>query len=481
MTAPWQPEPADPPQQPRRQVGADRPALGRGRSGWRQPAKIVVTGYLVAILAGAALLMLPGTTESGERAGLMTALFTATSAICIVGLVVEDTSTYWSALGEVMIMCLAQLGGIGIMTVASLLTLLVARRMGLRMELGTQTERKALGPGEVRRVVASIVLVGLAIEVAAAVVLTGRLWLRYDEPFGHAAYVGMFHAVSAFNNAGFSLYGDSLTSFVADPYINVTIMITVVAGAIGFPVLFELGRRFMATRWWPRRRARRRWTLHFKITVLTYVVLLVLGAIAITALEWDNPATMGPLGVASKVLAGMFHSVAPRSVGLNTLDVGAMHPATKLVNDVLMFIGGGSAGTGGGIKVTTFALLGYVILAEIRGEPTVHVMGRRIGAEVQRQALAVALLTVGAVVVSTGFLLTVTSFRLDDVLFEVISAVCTVGLSTGITGDLPAAGQLLLVVLMVIGRIGPITLASSLALRERARRYELPEERPIVG
>ncbi|SFN21772.1 potassium transporter TrkG [Nocardia asteroides] len=194
-----------------------------------------------------------------------------------------------------------------------------------------------------------------------------------------------------------------------------------------------------------------------------------------------NPGTLGPLGVLQKLLVGGFHGFSPRTAGFNSVDVGAMHSSTLLVNDVLMFIGGGSAGTAGGIKVTTFALLAFVIVAEVRGEPTVHIMDRRLAAPVQRQAITVALLGVGAVVIGTLTLLTITGMDLDVVLFEVVSAFGTVGLSTGITADIPGSGQLVLIALMFLGRLGPITLATALALRDRGRRYELPEERPIVG
>lgn len=198
-------------------------------------------------------------------------------------------------------------------------------------------------------------------------------------------------------------------------------------------------------------------------------------------MEWTNPDTLGALSTPGRLLAGIFQGLSPRTAGFNSIDTGAMHPSALLITDMLMFIGGGSAGTAGGIKVTTFALLAFVIAAEVRGEPSVHVMGRKIGAQVQRQAVTVVLLAVAAVIGGTVAIMLLTPFDLDDVLFETVSAFGTVGLSTGITADLPDAGQIALVLLMFIGRLGPITLASALALRERGRRYELPEERPIVG
>nr|WP_112280678.1 potassium transporter TrkG [Prauserella muralis] len=411
-------------------------------------------------------------TEGGESVDFVSALFTATSAVCVTGLVVVDTPTHWSTFGEVVILGLIQVGGLGIMTIASLLGLLVSRRLGLRLQLTAQAETKALDLGDVRRVVAGVVLVSLAFEAVTSAVLATRLATGYGYDTGRAIYHGVFHAVSAFNNAGFALYPDSLVRFATDAWVCLPIAIAVLAGGLGFPVWVEI---------WRHRRGRHRWSMHAKITVITTSALLAIGTLVITVAEWNNPETLGRFGVGGKLLAGFFSGVMPRTAGFNSVDVGQLESGTLLVNDVLMFIGGGSAGTAGGIKVTTFALLAFVILAEVRGEPTVHVLGRKLPATAQRQALTVALLSVGAVVAGTLVLLTLTPFRMEAVLFEVISAFGTVGLSTGITADVTTWGHLVLTVLMFLGRVGPITLASALALRERSRRYELPEERPIVG
>jgi potassium uptake TrkH family protein len=451
--------------------------------GWlgqpRHPARLVVFGFGAATVVGTVLLMLPFAAESRTATGPVAALFTAVSAVCVTGLVVVDTESYWSLFGELVILGLIQIGGLGIMTLASLLGLLVARRMGLRMQLIAQTETKTVRLGESRRVVIGVIRMSLLIEVLVAVALTARFVVGYGERGWHAIYLGVFHAVSAYNNAGFALYADSLVGFATDPWIIVPISVAFVLGGLGFPVIFEVTRslrrqRVGDFRW-------RRWSLHTRITLITYSLLSVVGVVAVIAIEWSNPGTLGPLGTAHKLLVGGFHGLTPRTAGFNSLDVGSMHSATLLVNDVLMFIGGGSAGTAGGIKVTTFALLAFVIMAEIRGEPTVHVMGRRLAAPVQRQAITVVLLGGGAVVVGTIVLLAITGMDLDAVLFEVVSAFGTVGMSTGITAAIPDAGLIVWVVLMFMGRLGPITLATALALRDRGRRYELPEERPIVG
>jgi trk system potassium uptake protein TrkH len=439
----------------------------------RRPPLAVVAGFAVAVVIGTVLLRLPVATEQGESTTLVSALFTTVSSVCVTGLIVVDTPTYWSTFGELVILGLIQVGGIGIMTLATLLGLLIARRIGLRLQLTAQTETRAFGLGEVRQVVFGVLAVSLAIELLTAVPLVFRFALGYDQPPGRALYLGLFHAVSAFNNAGFALFSDNMISFATDPFICLPLAVATVLGGIGFPVLFELGRRL--------RGQASRWSLHAKVTVITYAVLFVVGVTAFLLGEWANPRTLGPVDAAGKFLISVFHGIQPRTAGFNSVDMGHVDPATLLITDVLMFIGGGSAGTAGGIKVTTFALLAFVMLAEIRGEPTVHVLGRRLPTHVPRQALTVALAGVGLVMVATVILLEITPFALDAVLFETVSAFATVGLSTGITDDLPTAGKLVLVALMFVGRLGPITLASALALRERERRYELPEERTIIG
>ena len=439
----------------------------------RRPAAAVVVGFAVAVVVGTVVLMLPVATADGAAAGWVTALFTTVSAVCVTGLVVVDTPTYWSLFGELAILAMIQIGGIGIMTLATLLGLLIARRVGLRLQLTAQAETKALGLGEVRQVVVRILAISVIVELLTAVPLVTRFAVFYDQPLGRAFYLGLFHAVSAFNNAGFALFTDNLMSFATDPWICFPLGLATILGGIGFPVLFELGRHL--------RHRVVRWSLHLRVTVGTYAILFVVGVVAFLLGEWTNPGTLGPVDVGGKLVIGVFSGIQPRTAGFNSVDIAQLDPATLLITDVLMFIGGGSAGTAGGIKVTTFALLAFVMWAEVRGEPTVHVLGRRLSPAIQRQALTVALAAVGLVMVSTVTLLEISDFGLDAVLFETVSAFATVGLSTGITDDLPTAGQLLLAALMFLGRLGPITLASALALREHERRYELPEERTIVG
>ncbi|MEU3253396.1 potassium transporter TrkG [Streptomyces sp. NPDC006997] len=441
------------------------------------PARAVVVGFALVVLVGAALLSLPFATEQRAAADFVTALFTATSAVCVTGLVTVDTGTYWSGFGEGVILALIQVGGFGIMTMASLLALLISGRLRLRMQLTAQAETKSLDIGDVRRVLLGVAGTTVAVELAVGAVLALRFRYGYGESVGHAVYFGYFHSVSAFNNAGFGLHPDSLTRYAQDGWVTLPVAAAVILGGIGFPVLLELlrhrGRRH--------RTGRRNWSLHTKLTLVTTAFLLVVGTVLTCLLEWSNPATLGGHSVAGKMLDGFFHSTMSRTAGFNAVDIGALHASTLLMTCVLMFIGGGSAGTAGGIKVTTFAVLAAAMFAEVRGEPTSAVLGRRLAPHVLRQSLTVALLGIGLVIGSTLTLLAITRQELEAVLFEVVSAFGTVGLSTGITADLPTAGELLLTALMFVGRLGPITLVSALALRERTRRYELPEERPIIG
>ncbi len=433
----------------------------------------MAVGFVGVIATGTVLLMLPVSSSDGAATSLVTSLFTATSATCVTGLAVVDTGEHWSAFGEIVILALIQIGGLGVMTLATVLGLVVVRRVGLRMQLASQTETKAIGYGDTRRVVVGVLAMTVIVESVLAIVLTTRFAVGYGERLPHAIYLGVFHSISSFNNAGFAPYRDSLVGFVGDPWIIGPITAGFVIGGLGFPVLFELWR----AAW----RRGYRFSLHTRMTLSTYAVIAVVGVLALTISEWTNPGTLGPMPVHDKLLAGLFAGFSPRTAGFNSIDVGQMSSGSLLTTDVLMFIGGGSAGTAGGIKVTTFAMLGSVIWAEVRGEPTVHALRRRITPDVQRQAVTVVLLGVGAVMTSTLILLYATDFSLDQVLFESVSAFGTVGLSTGITADVGHAGQLVLTALMLIGRLGPITLASSLALRDRPRRYERPEERPIIG
>jgi potassium uptake TrkH family protein len=438
----------------------------------QHPARLVPLAFLAAIAVGTLLLMLPFARSGPGGAPVLTALFTAVSAVCVTGLTIVDTPTYWSGFGQGVILLLFQVGGFGIMSGATLLGLLVTRNSRLGNRLLAQAESRGMALGDVREILKLVFAVTLIVEGVVALLLLLSFRFAHGQTVGDAAWNGLFHAVSAFNNAGFSTYSNNLIGFVADPLVILPILAAIIIGGLGFPAIYEMRRS---------PRGPLAWSVHTKITVLGTVVLLVGGFVLTLAYEWTNPGTLGPLSIGGKLLAAVTHSTMTRTAGFNSVDVGAMNTETLAVSYVLMLIGGGSAGTAGGIKVTTFFLLGLVVWAEIRGEPDATAFKRRICPNVQRQALTVVLMAVGLVGVGTLMLLSVSTLPLEDLLFEAISAFATVGLSTGVTAKLPPAGLAVLIVLMFIGRVGTIAVATALALQTSRTPYRYPEERPIVG
>ncbi|ACL62308.1 TrkH family potassium uptake protein [Methylobacterium nodulans] len=436
------------------------------------PGRIIPLAFLLVIALGTVVLMLPAARAAPGHAPFIVALFTATSAVCVTGLAATDTATYWSAFGQATILILAQIGGLGIMTGATLLGLLVSRRLGLATRLIAQAETRSLRLGDVTTVLRLILTVTLVMEATTMAALTLRFRYAYDQTWGEALWHGLCHAVFAFNHAGFSTYSDNLMRFARDPFVLTPIMLTVMIGSLGFPVIHELA-------YGARRPSR--WSVHGKMTLFGSALLLLVGFVAVAAYEWDNTATIGALAWPEKLFNAAFHSVMTRSAGFNAVDVGKMKLTTLMVSDALMLIGGGSAGTAGGIKITTFLILGFVVWAEIRGEEDTTAFRRRISQQAQRQALSVVLLAVGIIAIGVLIMLSLTDFAFETVLFEVVSAFATTGLSTGITPQLPAPALAVLTCLMFLGRVGTITVASVLALKERRSAFRYPEERPIVG
>lgn len=442
------------------------------RGALQSPARLLPVAFLLAIAAVTVLLLLPACRSQSGTADLVTALFTATSAICVTGLTVVEPG-YWSDLGQAVIIGAVKLGGYGIMTAATLLALLVARHLGLRARLLATSEGRSLDLSNIRGVLLRVAVIQLGFELLVAVPLALRWWLAYDRPLRTAVGEAVFHGISAFNNAGFSLFPDSLAGYRGDPWIVLPVTVGVVAGSLGFPVLIELLREFGSPR---------RWTLHARLTVGGSGLLLLVGFLALLGFEWNNPGTFGPLGIPEKLLDAFFHSAMARSGGLTTIDLKNLTAESVITASLLMFIGGGSASTAGGIKVTTFLLLVYASWSEIRGEPEVTAGRRRISGTTQRQALTVGLLGVALIAIGTLVVEALSSeFRLEHILFDVVSAFGTVGWSSGVTAQASAPAQLVLAALMFIGRVGPAVVAAALALNTRHRLFRYPEERPIVG
>jgi potassium uptake TrkH family protein len=446
------------------------------RRGWSQrvlrPERLLPLAFVLAVTVGTVLLMLPWARRGPGGADALTALFTSTSAVCVTGLTVVDTATYWTFWGQFVIMMLILVGGLGITAFATLIVLSIAGRLGLQTRLAAQRETKTLALGDVGRVLVAVFVTMMALQVAVAAVLTVRFLVSYDEPLPRALWDGVFHSVSASNNAGFSIYSDNLVRYVADPVVVVAICLAIIVGGIGFPVILEMRRA------WRRPRS---WSVHTRLTVWTTAALLLAGVAVMVLFEWDNPATLGRFDPGTKALASVFGAVQPRTAGFNTVDVQAMNQETLFATIGLMFVGGGSAGTAGGIKVTTFAVLLFVVLAEVRGDPDVNVARRRVATETQRQAVGVTL--VGLVAVAAGAMLIMTTSQVPfgPALFEATSAFGTVGLSIGVSPELTSPGRLALVVLMFIGRVGPVATFSFFALRSTRTRYRYPQARPLVG
>ncbi|WP_331460993.1 TrkH family potassium uptake protein [Micromonospora tarapacensis] len=439
----------------------------------RHPVRLVPLIFLVTILLSTGLLMLRPMTVDYQHTPFLTALFTATSAVSVTGLTVTDTPNYWSGSGLTLITVLTQLGGLGILTGAALVILTVSRRLGLHNRLLVQAETAEYGLGDVRRLLLHIAATVFACEAAMTAVLTGRLWLAYDYPFWQALWAAAFHSVQAFNNSGFSLYSDGLLAFARDPWVSLPLGLGAIVGGLGFPALFEAAREW-------RRPAR--WTVATKLTIWGSLALVGVGTVVFLGTEWANPWTVGQYDAPGKVVASFTQIALARTGGFEVVPTDALREESYPLLIGLMFIGGGSASTAGGIKVSTFFLLAFVIWAEIRGEPDVTVGRRRVATSSQRQALTVALLSVAIVAGGTTALIAMTKdLPFDRALFEVTSAFSTTGLSVGVVSSLSDGGQVLLTVLMYIGRVGPLTFGSAIALNTRRRLYRYPEEQPIVG
>lgn len=440
-----------------------------------RPERFVPLTFLIGMAIGTILLMLPisraGGLSGAESADFITALFTATSALCVTGLTIVDTPTYWSPFGHLVLLLLLQTGGLGIMTAATLLGILVTRTIPLRGRLGATAEMRGLDLGDVRQILRLVILTTLVTEAVLTVWLAGRFWM-WGMPLGTALWQGLFHACSAFMNVGFSILPEGLGPHGMDLLFLTPLMIGVVLGGIGFPVLYEL--RML----W---RKPTRWSIHTKLTLWGSLALTVVGALLVLLLEWGNTDTMGALGVAGKSFESLFHSVMTRSGGFSVYDPTDMRTDTLLITTVLMAIGGGSASTAGGIRITTFLLLAFVVWSEIRRHPDSVAFGRRISVDVMRRAVAIVLMSLLIMMVAILVLVGFIEAPVEYIMFEVVSAFATAGLSTGLAASMPAAGQLVLVFLMFAGRAGSEWIAAALAMRVRSAPFRYPEERPIVG
>jgi potassium uptake TrkH family protein len=445
-----------------------RPLPGR----LSRPAFLVLAAFALAIVVGTGVLALPVSHRHGDQVSLLDTFFTATSAVTVTGLGVVDTEQTWSGFGLFVIAVLIQIGGLGVMTLAGFIGLVLSRRMRFASRTRIAVETGLDDGGNLAGLVVDLVRFVVLAEAVAAVALTWRFW-QLGHGGASAAGHGLFHAVSAFNNAGFSTFSDSLAGAGDDPVILLVTAAAFIVGGLGFPVVFELGTR---------NHPRAAWSLHTRVTLATTAVLLVGGWVLIAAVEWTNPATLGDLSTGDRLVAAFFQSATARTAGFNSIDVGALRPASLLLTTLLMVIGAGSASTGGGLKVTTLAVIAQSTVAEFRRDKALVLGGRRITPEIHREALALVAAAVLTVTAGAYALSAISpGLSMESVMFESASAFGTVGLSTGITADFGWLGRLILCALMFIGRVGPVTFGTAVLLRPRPRRVGQPDGSLLIG
>ena len=439
------------------------------------PMQIIVLVFLAIILTGGLLLTLPISSKSGVPTPFLTALFTATSCTCVTGLALVDTFTHWSTFGQVVMLLLIQIGGLGFMTIVTLFFFAVHRRIGLKERLVMAQSLGLEGLNGVVKMVKLVLLRTLIVEGTGAVLLTLRFC--FQMPFGKALWWGVFHSVSAFCNAGFDIMGaveagGSLVTYVGDPVVNLVLMALITLGGLGFFVWDDIlkHKRF------------KRLAVHTRLVLVISGVLTLGGAVLFALLEWNNPGTLGGLPVGQKLLAALFQSVTTRTAGFYTIAQGALTDASLVLTDVLMLIGGSSGSTAGGVKTVTVAVLLLSIIATARGRSRVTVFHRTINHKQISDAVSVVGM---ALIVAFGgamFLSVSNGLPFMNCIYETISAIATVGLTTGITPSLNAVSQIIIIVMMFFGRVGIMTISLGFLLSDRAEeRYRFAETKVLIG
>lgn len=433
------------------------------------------------ITIGTLLLLLPNATSSGDWNDPIVALFTSTSAVCVTGHIVVDTATYFSNWGHIVIAALVQIGGLGYMTATTFLLLLLGRRFGLRDKVAIQQTLDRPGLEGVAQVIQSIIATTLLFELTGALLMIPVFLSGHS--FGRAVWLALFHSITAWNNAGFSLFSDNLIGYQSSWLINLAIPGLIIFGGIGYEVIFEM---YL----WLRSRLHRGqqsfdrpvFSLNFRVAVSTTIFLLVIGTIGLFLTEVNNPGTLAPLDPTTRFLTAWFAAVTPRTAGFNTINVGEMTTAGLFITIALMFIGGSPGSTAGGIKTTTLRVLTRSTVAVLRGQETVQIYERQLPIPVILKAIAVVVGSLITVIVMTG-LITISDPQLDfiEILLEVVSAFCTVGLSTGITAGLSVFAKLVLVATMYMGRVGVLLLIGALLGDPKPSAIRYPQENLLVG
>lgn len=469
----------------------DTPGFIRGKQGivvseYLDPAQILVISFLAVILVGTILLMLPISSQSGQSTPFIDSLFTATSAVCVTGLVVVNTYAHWSIFGKIVIMLCIQIGGLGFMTLVSMTFIMVGKRITLKNRLIMQEALSFTTVAGIVRFTKHVVKGTLVVEGIGAILLAFQFIPERGVKSGIA--YAIFHSVSAFCNAGFDLVGtNSLTPYVGNGLVNFTIMGLIIMGGIGFCVWIDtykaLRLKMSSPQHFSWKQTFLKLGLHTKLVWIITIGLLTVGAVFFFGAEYHNPETLGLLTFKEKIYAALFQSVSPRTAGFNTISLPDLTDASKIMTIILMFIGGSPAGTAGGIKTTTAGILVLCALCTIKGKENVVVFKRKVPIQIIMRALTITMLAM-AVVLSMVMLLSFTeSATFMEILFEVVSAFGTVGLTLGITSSLTIIGKITIIIAMFIGRLGPITMAVALTMRQGRDKgsVQYPEEKILVG
>jgi Trk-type K+ transport system membrane component len=450
------------------------------------PTQSIAAAFTALILVGTFLLMLPISSASGKATNFFDAFLTSTSAFTVTGLASLDTGAYWSTFGHVVITFGVQIGGIGIIAFATLVAFLLDGKISLRNRTSVLAESSAPKRIDLKSYLKTIITTLLVFQSILLVFLAYRFFTEYGYSFDKALAHGAFHSLMTVNHAGFALYSDSMMGFAKDPWIILSVFFFAAIASLGMPVLIEIRDRLKLLIYSRLGKSTgytmpRQWSLNSRIVLWATLFLIAAGTIGFTLAEWNNPATLGAMDPVQKVMTGLFDSSMTRTVGFNSVATGQLDPGSWIGMNILMFIGGASGSTSGGIKIGTAVILIFIVYTEIRGDAAVNVGNRRLPRSMQRQALTIVTLY-SAVIIGALFILRfTTNFTTDQLLFEIISSIGTVGLSTGITPELPDHAKFLLSLVMLFGRLGPIVVATSLALRKTKRHFEYPRESPLIG
>lgn len=440
------------------------------------PTQIIAITFALIILLGTCLLCLPIASRDGQPADLLTALFTATSSTCVTGLILADTWSQWSGFGQIVILCMIEIGGLGFMSAASLVVFILRRKIGLRQRM---IMAQTLSVNEMEGVVRLqkwVLLGSLTIQMTGALILFFR-FLALDYSLWQSLKWGVFHAISAFCNAGFDITGNiapgqNLIVFNQDPVILITVMALIIVGGLGFFVWEEVATV----------RSLKKYSVYTKLVLLTTVSLIVGGALAIGFLEWNNPGTLGGMDVPRKILNAFFQSVTVRTAGFTSVDQMALTDGGKAVSIFLMFIGGSSGSTAGGIKTVTFLVLVLFVLSRARGRSTVTVFKRTVPHEKIMDAATIVFLITGLAVAGAIFICATSPVGFTEALFETASALATVGLTAGVTPSLSVAAKLMIIVFMYFGRVGILTISLGFLMGDKAAdRFRYADTNLLIG